>query len=106
MMQLGPLVAVGADTVYLTGAHANSGPQWHWIVLTNESGHWRAATIPITPAMPDFSRPPATLSFATDATGFLAGQSASGQGAMLGTTDGGRRWIAATPHIAAHDRPR
>ena len=97
-MQPGPMAAVGTTAVYFAGWEANRSSEW--VVLTNASGAWKTSTIPIRSATPQFfvSRPegsqlsPAALSFVTDDTGFLLGQSTNGTGAMMETQTGGGAW--------------
>ena len=93
IMDPGPLAAVGATTVYLAGWHANRSSQW--VILTNAGGAWHSSSTPITAATPQFLMPRTRLSFVNDATGFLLGESAHGNGALLETTDGGSAWRAA-----------
>lgn len=90
IMQPGPLAAVGASTVYFAGWHANRSSQW--VVLTNAGGTWHASSIPITATTPQFDMPHVELSLLSETTGFILGQSASGNGTLLETTNGGTEW--------------
>ncbi len=102
IMQPGPLCAVGATTVYFAGWDANGSS--HWVVLTNAPGSWHTYTIPITATTPQMfaSQPGGSfvattgLSFASNAIGFFMGESRSGAGALMMTTDAGVAWQSVT----------
>lgn len=97
IMQPGSLVAMGENSLYFTGWNSNSTS--HWVVFTNQVGHWKSDIIPITSTTPAFFMPPSALSFSSSTTGFLAGQSEMGHGSMMETTNGGDTWHTLTPHI-------
>lgn len=97
IMRPGPLTAVGPRSVDWAGWTANGGG--HWVIVTNESGHWQSvSTRPRSPA-PDIFHPPIVLAFATPRTGYLAGTAPNGGGAILRTTNGGRTWRSWTPTL-------
>ena len=104
IMDPGPLAAVGAHTVYLAGWQANRDS--HWVVLTNAGGSWHVSSFLIAPSAPQFfvsraggSFVSPALSFAASSLGHLLGQSASGQGALMKTADGGSVWRSATAQL-------
>ncbi len=94
IMQPGDLLATGQHTVYLTGWNSNSSS--HWVIFTNASNRWASFDIPINSTTPDFFMPPTILSFSTPATGFLAGQSETGQGSIVESHDEGATWASLT----------